>query len=422
VILAALVMFLAILATWANEQALNTDEWTKTSSELLEDEQIRTAVATYLVDELYANVDVAAELRRVLPGDAQRLAGPAAGGLREFAQRAAVRVLASPRVQEAWEDANRQAHRQLLDVIEDKGELVTTSNGEVFLDLRPLVERVGDRVGIGGNLSEKLPPNAGKLAILRANQLEAAQTGVNLIQNLAIVLPLLWLALWALAMYLAIGRRREALKAIGIGMIVAGVAVLILRGFGGDQVTDALASNAAVRPAAEDTWTIGTSLLTEITQSVIAVGLLLVIGAWLAGPTRPAVAFRRAAAPFMRERAGLTYGVVAAIFLILVVWAPVRAFTRPLPLLVIAVFMLLGTEALRRQAAREFPDAQLPEGGIREAIRGKASGARSAVSRGAPADPHEARLKSLERLNALKEQGALSQEEFEAQKAAILRS
>jgi hypothetical protein len=90
----------------------------------------------------------------------------------------------------------------------------------------------------------------------------------------------------------------------------------------------------------------------------------------------------------------------------------------------IAVLMAIGTEALRRQTAREFPDAAMPEGGIREAVRGRASSARSAVSRDrAPtADPQEARLRNLERLNSLREKGVLSQQEFDAQKAAILGS
>jgi hypothetical protein len=103
---------------------------------------------------------------------------------------------------------------------------------------------------------------------------------------------------------------------------------------------------------------------------VITVGIMILIGSWLAGRTRPAVAFRRAMAPYMRERPDLTYGFVALIFAILVLWAPARAFTRPGPLIVIAILMLIGTEALRRLTAREFPDAPMPEGGIGESIGG----------------------------------------------------
>ena len=36
-------------------------------------------------------------------------------------------------------------------------------------------------------------------------------------------------------------------------------------------------------------------------------------------------------------------------------WAPIAAFRKPLGILVFALLMVLGTEVLRRQTAREFP-------------------------------------------------------------------
>src|SRR3954468_21549412 len=140
VVLASVIAFFAIFAVWAKRQALDNSEWTKTSSELLQKQAIRTAVATYLVDELYSNVDVAAELRASLPPAARPLAGPAAGGLREFALRAANRALASPRFQQAWENANKTAHEEFVAVVEDKGNAnLTTTGGTVTLDLRSLL-------------------------------------------------------------------------------------------------------------------------------------------------------------------------------------------------------------------------------------------------------------------------------------------
>ena len=96
--LASILAFAAILAIWANRQLLNTDNWTDTSTELLEHRVIRDQIAVYLVDQLYANVDVSAELRDALPERLQPLAGPAAGGLRELAERASKEALSRPRV------------------------------------------------------------------------------------------------------------------------------------------------------------------------------------------------------------------------------------------------------------------------------------------------------------------------------------
>src|SRR3954453_12396242 len=74
--LAILIGFFAVMATWLNRQALNTTNWTNTSTKLLEDTKIRTAISDYLVNELFTNVDVAGQLAAVLPPQAQPIAGP----------------------------------------------------------------------------------------------------------------------------------------------------------------------------------------------------------------------------------------------------------------------------------------------------------------------------------------------------------
>src|SRR5215208_2543168 len=86
-VLATLVTVLAIFAVWANRQVLDADNWSNTSSELLADDAIRTQVADYLVDQVYEQVDVQAELAAALPPRLTALAGPAASGLRQVAER-----------------------------------------------------------------------------------------------------------------------------------------------------------------------------------------------------------------------------------------------------------------------------------------------------------------------------------------------
>ena len=158
VVLASILAFAAILAIWANRQILNTDNWTRTSTELLENRTIRDQLAVYLVDQLYANVDVAGELRDALPPRLQPLAGPAAGGLRQLAERAARDVLARPRAQQRWADANRAAQEQLLKILEGGGPVVSTTGGNVVLDLTALLQQMQERVGIGGRIASACRP------------------------------------------------------------------------------------------------------------------------------------------------------------------------------------------------------------------------------------------------------------------------
>jgi hypothetical protein len=420
---AAIVLFVGIFSVWVNRQALNTDNWVNTSSKLLEDEAIQEQVATFLVTQLYANVDVEAELEEALPPQAAALAGPAAGGLRQLAQQVAERALTTPAVQAIWAEANRAAHERLLKVVNGGGTVVSTEEGKVTLQLGTLVTQVGEQVGVPSDVLSKLPPEAGEMTVLESQQLSTTQKIAKAIRRLPVVLIALLLVLYSGAIYLAAGRRRETLRTVGFSFIGVGVVVLLLRQLAGNNVVDSLAATSSVKPAAEAAWSIGTSLLVTIASSVIAFGILLAIGAWLAGNTASAVALRREMSPYLREHRAAAYGVAAAIWLALIAWAPIAAFRKPFGILLFAVLFALGTEILRRQTLREFPHEQPGKLGdrVRGLLRRAPPGPAAAPAGGDIAVAREtARLDQLERLNAFRREGVLTEDEFEAQKKALL--
>lgn len=369
-ILGTIVTLLAVFSIWANRQALNTDNWVHTSDRLLADEHVEERLSAFIAEQVFAHVDVKKELEEALPERLAPLASAAAGGLQGLAPEVAKRVLEAPRTQALWSEANRRAHEALLRVLDGGGKNVSTENGDVVLNLRPLVEEVGERVG-ASELGAKLPEDAGRITILHSDELATAQKVVKLIRRLPIVLTLLALVLFGLAVFLAGPRRRRALRSVGIGFVVAGVLALVLRAIGGHYVVDALASSDTVRPAAEAVWDIGTSLLATVAGSTIAFGVLVFLAAWLAGPTAPATGIRRAAAPYLRGHRWVAYGAAATLFLILVAWAPVDAFRRPLGMLVLAILLAVGAEVMRLQILREFPRAEPGE----ESARIRASAA-----------------------------------------------
>jgi hypothetical protein len=356
IVVASLLALIAIFAVWANRQLLNTENWTETSSELIENEAIQGQVALFLVDELYSNESVQLRLQEALPPRLDPLAGPAAGALRQVAERGTKELLGRPRPQALWVEANTRAHMRFIDVVEGGGDVVSTEGGEVTLDLKALLEQTADRSGVGERLNERLPEDAAQITIMRSDQLDLAQGLVRALKTLAIVLVVLALALFALAVYLGRGWRREALRACGIGLTLAGVAVLAARSLAGDAVVDSLAKTDAVRPAAEAAWTISTSLLEEAATATVIYGVVLVFAAWLAGPARWAVAARRSLAPFLRERA-YAYGALAVLVLLMLAWSPTPATRRVLPALLLIALLAAGVEALRRQTAREYPAA-----------------------------------------------------------------
>jgi hypothetical protein len=412
-VLATLVTFLAIFSIWVNRQALNTDNWVDTSTNLLQDEAVQDRLSNYLAEQLFTSVDVQAELEETLPPRLAPLAGPAAGALHQLAPQVAQRALETSQFEGLWSQANRTAHETLLKILNDEGSAVSTGGGEVTLDLSALLSQIGGQ--LGGGIASKVPPDAGKLTILQSDQLSAAQDIASLVRRLPIVLTVLALLLYGLAIYLAGPRRREALRSAGFGFLIAGVLALVLRQFAGNMVTDALASGDSVKPAVDAVWSIGTSLLRTVAVSAISFGILVVIAAWLAGPTRLATNLRREVAPYLRERPGSAYVVVALVFLALILWAPVVAFHKPLGLILLAALMVFGTEVLRRQTAAEFPDATFADGPA-ERMLAVAPGRRGAT----PAPAKQTKIDKIERLSDLKEKGALTEEEFESAKSEVL--
>jgi hypothetical protein len=377
-VVGTLLTFVAVFSIWINRQALNTDNWVSTSGNLLQNEDIQQQLSLYVSDQLFANVDVEGKIQGALPSRLAPLAGPATGALEQLAPQAAQRALDTSQVQTLWANANRAAHEKLLQVVDGGGPAVSTSGGEVTLDLTALVKAVGDRLGVGSALVSKLPASAGNITIVKADQLSTVESVAQAIRKLPIVLTLLVLLAYGLAVYLAGPRRRATLRSIGIGFIVAGALVLVIRSLLGSHLVDALAATDAAHPAAQATWDIGTSLLVTVASSAIAFGILVIIGAWLAGPTRAAVALRREAAPYVREYRLHAYGIAGAVYLALIAWAPIAAFRKPIGLLLFAVLMAAGTEVLRRQIDREFPEggaapAAGPGGGASQTLKTRSS-------------------------------------------------
>jgi hypothetical protein len=426
IILASVIGFLSVFALWVKRQALETDTWTETSSELLENRDIQEQVSVFLVTQLFDNVDVKGKIEQALPPRLAPLAGPASGAVRQLADRVALEALSQPRIQALWEDANRTAHEQLLAVVDDDSDAVSTVGDAVVLDLTTILGQVADQVGLPSTVISKLPPGAAQIEILRADQLEAAQDGVHLLRTAAWVLTAVTLALFALAVYLAAGWRREALRSVGIAFFVIGALVLFVHGLAGNALTDALTTTATVEPAVDATWTIGTSLLTETGQAILAYGIVIILAAWLAGPSRLATSIRSAIAPYLRQPR-FAFGGLVVLLALLFWWAPTQATQRLVPSLVLILFAVIGVEALRRQVIREFPDrvSTWSSEGLAQGMAARMRDARERrVTRGGGAAPpaEDERVASLERLAGLRDSGVLTPEEFEAEKRRILGS
>jgi hypothetical protein len=494
VVLASVVLLVSMIANWAQTELLDTNQFADSTDEILQNQDVQEQLSIFAVDQLYANVDVQAQIEQRLPSAAQPLAAPVTAATRQLATNVAETALASPHVQDLVATAINGAQQRFVSLIEDKGQFVSTQGGVVTLEYGSFVADLASRLGVDpatisqiqgfiqqystelkqrlttaqsqiastratlsqaqagalspevqqnlqtlqtdaaqlqatvrsleqkitsiqpkapaqlqsklsdlqGRLAEldkrlsgvqrqaaavlkdpsqaniiKLDPtlaslqtrvtnllnrqavqHPGELVVMKSSQLSGLQDLVSTLRNLGFVLPLLALVLYLAALYLAKGWRREALIAVGGGILGATLLVLLIRRLIGGAVVDSVASSDAVKPAITAAWDIISAGLRQRALFVLVIGLAFIGGGALAGPGRHEVAVRRFLAPYLRDRPVVVYAVLAVVFLVWLAFLPtINNVGQVLVIVILAALAVVGVEILRRQTAREFPDA-----------------------------------------------------------------
>jgi hypothetical protein len=144
------------------------------------------------------------------------------------------------------------------------------------------------------------------------------------------------------------------LRNVGAALLVVGILLLVIRRVVGNYIVDALASGESVREAVGSTWFIGTSLLGEVAWALIVYGVVILLGTWLAGPSRYATRARGFMGPTLRDRPGIAWGALAVVYLLLLLWAPVPALRNWPGVLLLGALVALGFEAFRRVTVGEL--------------------------------------------------------------------
>lgn len=392
VVLGTIIALVAILTTWVNRQMLDDAAWNRATTQTIQDPQVQTALATYTVNQLYANVDVAKALEQRLPSQLDPLAPTLAGALQQPAIQGVKLALERPRIQQLFIRVSGIAHQKLINVLENKtGYGISTGNGVVTLNLHELVVEVGTELGISANTLAKLPGTAGTITLMKSDQLSAAQTGVQAVRVLSAWLLVAVLVLYGVAIWLARGARRATLRNAGIGLALVGLITLVLRQLLGNYITSSLAK-PGYEPATHRLWLIGTSILGQIGGAALLYGVIAVLGAVFAGPSAPALWLRRRLAPILNERQGIVWGAVGFIYLLAILWGGTHALRTWWGILLLAGLIAIGVVALRRQTLAEFPSGPHLE---------------PAAAGGAPSTNEE-----LARLHELHEAGSINDEEF----------
>ena len=289
-------------------------------------------------------------------------------------------VITSPAVAKIWVQVNTVAHQALVKVLSGEGNgAISTTNGQITLNLGPFIAVVKqDLLQHGFSLANNIPTISPTVALFQADNLGKAQAAYRLIKTLKLVLPILALALLAAGVYVARKRRRALIGAalgLAASMLVLAIGLLIARSIYLNSVPPSvLPGDAAAAAFDAMVYFIKVGL-----RVVLAVALVVAIGAFITGPSRAATQTRSALKSWLgwirnfgerrgvssgpvgewtyAHRRGLRIGAVALFALIFVFWGHPTGLV--VIVLVILLLLVLGLiELIGRPPAKPGTAAQ----------------------------------------------------------------
>ena len=137
----------------------------------------------------------------------------------------------------------------------------------------------------------ELPAKYQSVVLIQSKELESAQSGVDLLQKLAWILP--FVALVCLGGSIALARdRRRRLMWVGIWSVVAVMIQLALLSVGRNFYLEAITRSGVRRGSAGAVWDQLTSFLRQSGLTLIVLAVVIAIAAWVAGPSRGAIRIR----------------------------------------------------------------------------------------------------------------------------------
>jgi hypothetical protein len=405
VVLFSILVPVTLTAGWAHRTVLDTDTYVSTVKPIAADPAVTAAVSRRVTDEIYASLNPQQIVAGALPPKASFLAGPIANGAKDYVAQAVNSVLTSDQFQQLWVQANRFAHEQLVAVLRGHTKSLQTTNGQVVLNLVPLLNAALANLGgfvtsvvghpvtlptitnadapavacakIAAALGRPVPSTCGQIALFQAKNLTQAQRGVRAFDRIVIGLLVLVPLIFAVALWLSRRRRRTLLQlTIGamVGLVVVRRTVIWLQS---QLISTGPPENKDARSAIAHGVLGG---FFDLTRWFLVGGLVIIAVALLTGPSRWAVAVRGGAYRVWRVTwAAITGGVhdlrddtslkwarqhldalrigglVVAVLILLTITVNVWSF------LVIAALLALYEVGLHRLRPPEEEPIRLPE-------------------------------------------------------------
>jgi hypothetical protein len=306
IVLGCVLAPLAGVAVWARNQVTNTDRYVATVAPLARDPAIQAAIADQITAQVFTYIDVQGLTNQALDALAERglrpqvadqlraLSGPIANGVRGFVRTQVGNVVASDAFADAWVQANRVVHDELVKALTGEGGgAVTVANDTVSINLDPFIETVKQRlVASGFGLAERIPQVNASFVLFQSDDITRARSAFNLLNTLGTWLPVIVIVLLVIGVYLAKDHRRALVGAavgVALSMLLLALGLAVFRSI----YLNSIPASVLPHDAAAVLYDTIVRYLRLGLRTVLVLALVVAAGAFLTGQSVTAVRTRQ---------------------------------------------------------------------------------------------------------------------------------
>ena len=317
VVMTALVVGASTTGLWLRGIVFRESRWEQTIGPLGSDDDVQAALAVWAGNEIRNIIDIQPYLEDILPERAEALAAPLSFAIEGFLAERAASFFESDQFSELWERSTARLHSAVLKVLNGDSDAVSVDDGKVVLNLIPILNQVlatsSEELSqllnrdinlpqidpntpvpeaierLSSALGRELPEDFGQIVVFEDTQLTEVQTSLRWFNSGAIVLGIVAVLLIAATLLISPHRRRTV---ISLGVAIAVVTVVLRRS---TYITEQRIVER-VKPenqaAAKAVFDQVLSFYRAVTVTMLVICAVAIFIAWLAGPSRAAIAIR----------------------------------------------------------------------------------------------------------------------------------
>lgn len=295
-VLATILTPISVAGHWANSTIIDAERYIETVGPIGASPEVQTALAAVVTDSIVTQVDtesiVSDFLGGILPGNAvtDRLAGPIATGINGLIGSAVDTFVTSDAFTRAWLELNKAAQKGFIALLKDEPSgPIELQGDEVVLNLDSLIQTAQERLvegGISFAANITVPTTDKQFVLMSAPALNQARTFYSFSAPILSWIMVLIAAMFILAILLA-RRRARTTVAVGIAVIGSAIALYAATVLGEGAVNNQFAGSIFESAAVVVYQTFLAYLFSGL-QALVTLGVIVIIGGWLAGRTNSA--------------------------------------------------------------------------------------------------------------------------------------